>query len=442
MNPIDTLRGVDSNVRIFKNAFLFVVLTIAAGLFAACGSPTGGSGSGDAAATVNGKSITMEEVERAVKQQTQGQEGRLSPLELAGARLQILQGLIEQEVMYQKAEKEGTVPSDDDVTTEYNKLITQGGKSADQIAREMQEAGVTEAVVRQQVKRQIAIQRLTDKITGKITPPTESEIDAFYNGNKEAFVKRKGVKLAGIVIDPANTGEGDTTTDEASAVARGNEIIGQLRTGADFASVAREKSEDPSRFQGGDLGYIAEDQLRQMLPAQTVQSLMNPQTPIGQVFTAPMQGKYYILKLQERSDRDEALTLESPGVRQQVTDSLINARKQLLAASYQAIAMNEAKVENYLARKVVENPNELSGARPASANAPAANTLGSNANTAPAPAANSNTGTGPANAAAPVANAAPANRPAAAPANGNAARPAANTAARPGANTPAGNANR
>jgi parvulin-like peptidyl-prolyl isomerase len=420
MNPIDTLRGVDSNVQILKNAFLTLALLSVAAFFVACGETGPSVANNESAATVNGKAITMEEVERAVKQQAQGQEGRLSQLELAGARLQILQSLIEQEVMFQKAEKEGAVPSDEEITTELNRQKTQSGKSADQIAKEMSDAGVTEAVVRDQIKRQLAISKLTEKITGKIEPPKDSEIEAFYNGNKEAFVKRKGVKLAGIVIDPANTGEGDTTTDEASAVARGNEIIQQLRTGADFATVAREKSEDPSRFQGGDLGYIAEDQLRQMLPAQTVQALMNPQTQIGQIFTAPMQGKYYILKLQERSDRDEALTLESPGVRQQVTDSLINARKQLLAASYQAIAMNEAKVENYLARKVVENPNELSGARPASANTPAMNS-----NAAPAPAANTNIGAGNANAAAPAANAAPANRPAA-PANANAARPAAN----------------
>jgi hypothetical protein len=89
---------------------------------------------------------------------------------------------------------------------------------------------------------------------------------------------------------------------------------------------------------------------------------------------AQMQGKYYILKLQERSDKDENLTLESPGIRQQVADTLINARKQLLVASYQTIAMNEAKVENYLAKNVVERPNELSGARPASADTPATNT--------------------------------------------------------------------
>jgi parvulin-like peptidyl-prolyl isomerase len=423
MNPNDTLRGVNSNVQTLTKAFLFAALLSIVGLFAACGDQAGGPAvNNETAATVNGKAITMEEIERALKQQSQGQEGRLSQLELAGARLQILQTLIEQEVMFQKAEKEGTVPSEEEVTTELNRQKTQSGRSADQIAKDMETAGVTEAIVRDQIKRQLAIQKLTDKITGKIEPPKETEIDAFYNGNKEAFVKKKGVKLAAIVIDPANSGEGDTTTDDVSAVARGNEIINQLRTGADFAAVAREKSEDPSRFQGGDLGYIAEEQLRTMLPAQTVQALMNPQTPIGQIFTSPIQGRYYILKLQERSDRDEALTLESPGVREQVTNSLINARKQLLAASYQAIAMNEAKIENLLAKKVVENPNELSGARPASPNTPAANTgantnAPANANTG-APTANANVGASNANAAA--------NRPAA---NANAARPATNAAA-------------
>ena len=53
---------------------------------------------------------------------------------------------------------------------------------------------------------------------------------------------------------------------------------------------------------------------------------------------------------------------------------LVDNRKQLLSQSYAAIAMNEAKIENFLAKKVVENPNELSGARPAGMNTPSANT--------------------------------------------------------------------
>jgi parvulin-like peptidyl-prolyl isomerase len=401
MNKTDSLRGVDSKVQISTKVSFFLLITLSAVVFLGCGGPATGPNGVDltaAAATVNGKAITMEEVERAFKQQAQGQEGRLSPLEVAAARLQILQSLIEQEVMYQKAEKEGTLPTDEEVNAEYNKRRTASGLSQEQWDARMKEVGETEVSAKTAIKKGLAIQKLTDKITGKIEPPKDSEIDAFYNGNKAAFVRKKGVKLAAIVVDPANNGEGDTTTDEASAVAKANEIINQLRTGADFASVAREKSEDQSRFQGGDLGYISEEEMRQTMPGQTVQALMNPQTQVGQIVNTTMNGKFYILKLQERSDKDEDLTLESPGVRQQVTDSLINARKQLLAASYQSMAMNEARIVNNLAQRVVENPNELSGARPAqpaNVNTSVANTNTANANAA----ANSNASTSNTNAA-------------------------------------------
>jgi parvulin-like peptidyl-prolyl isomerase len=364
--------GATKTVQLLNFRLLSAVLIAAIAIFAAaCGggaTNSGTSGSVDpneTAATVNGTPIKMEDVERAVKQQAQGQESKLSPLELASARLQVLQTLIEQEVMFQKAQKEGTVPSEEDITAEINKQKQQSGKSADEIAKQMQEAGMTDAALRDQVKKQIAVQRLVDKLTGKIEPPKDAEIEAFYNGNKDAFVKKRGVKLAAIVIDPANNGEGDTTTDEQSAVLKANDVIKRLQAGQEFSTLAQQFSEDQSRFQGGDLGYISEDDMRQSFPEQLTATLMSPQSEIGKIYSARMIGKLYILKLQDRSDKDEAVTLEAPGVRQQVTDSLINSRKQLLSASYQAIAMNEARVENYLAKKVVENPNELSGARPA-----------------------------------------------------------------------------
>jgi len=343
-------------------------------LIAACGGGAGGPGanSNETAATVNGKVIKMEEVERGIKQQAQGQESKLSPLELASARLQVLQSLIEQEVMFQKAQKENTVPTDEEVTAEINKQKQESRMSAEEFDKQMADAGFNEASLKENTKRGLAIRKLVEKITSRIDAPKDSEIDAFYNGNKDAFVKRKGVKLAAIVIDPAKTAEGDVTTDEVSAVAKANEIIGKIRAGQDFATLASEFSEDQSRFQRGELGYLSEDDLKQAFPEGTAAGLMSPQLEVGQVVNVRSQGKLFILKLQERSDKDEALTLESPGVRQQVIESLGNSRKQLLAASYQAVAMNEAKIENYLAKKVVDNPNELSGARPAGASTPAA----------------------------------------------------------------------
>jgi parvulin-like peptidyl-prolyl isomerase len=436
MTDIVKFKGAGANVQFINFRLISLVAVAASMLFAiACsggpggvnGSSGGGADPNETAATVNGKTIKMEDVERAVKQQAQGEESKLSPLELASARLQVLQSLIEQEVMFQKAEKEGTVPSDEDVNAEVNKRKTQSGKSADAIDKEMKDQGLTDASVRDQVKKELAIQKLVEKITGKIEPPKDAEIDAFYNGNKDAFVKKRGVKLAAIVIDPANNGEGDTTTDEQSAVIKANDIIKRLQAGQEFSTLAQQFSEDQTRFQGGDLGYISEDDMRQSFPEQLVATLMNPQTEFGRIFSARMMGKLYILKLQDRSDKDEALTLDSPGVRQQVIEQLGNNRKQLLAASYQAIAMNEARVENYLAKKVVDNPNELSGARPAPVGTPSSNTnsTGSVTNLTPtngnsAPGGNSNAVAAPKTATTPKAPAATPTKPVAtAPANTN-----------------------
>lgn len=404
------IEGVKATVQKFNFRMLtiisFVIVTL---ILSGCqGTPTTNSNGqilpvdpNEAAATVNGKAIKMEDVERALKQQSQGQESKMSPLELAAARLQILETLIQQEVMFQKAEKEQAVPTDEEVTAEYNRTLQQSGMSKEQIEKAMQESGQTEASARESVKHSMAIKKLIDKITGKIEQPKDSEIDAFYNGNKAAFVKKRGAKLAAIVIDPSNSGNGDTTVDDQSAALKGNEIIKKLQANGDFATIARESSEDQSKFQGGDLGYVSEDEMKQTFPAQVVGTLMNPQFQVGGVIPAQMMGKFYILKLQERSDKDEDVTLESPGIRQKVTDQLIESRKQLLAASYQAISMNEAKIVNNLAQNVVDHPNELSGARPASAEPANANTntatntnsavSNTNANTANVNAAKSNT---------------------------------------------------
>ena len=424
---MDKLKGVKAIVQINRKGILSLAgLAFFAAFLTACGGgPTGNTGTGsvdpnETAAKVNGKVITMQEVDRAIKQQAQGQEAKMSPLELAGARLQVLDTLIQTEVMFQKAEKEGSVPSEEEITAEINKQKTQSGKSADQSEKYMKDQGMTEALLRDGIKKFLATQKLLEKITGKIEPPKDSEVEAFYNGNKEAFVKKKGVKLGAIVIDPAKSGEGDTTVDEPSAVLKANEIAGKLNNGQDFTALAREYSEDQSRFQGGELGDFAEDDLRQGFGEQTAAGLMSPQIQVGRVVSARSQGKLFILKVQEKNDKDEELTLGSPGVRQQVIEQLGNNRKQLLQASYQAIAMNEAKIENFLAKKVVDNPNELSGARPAGASAPtntntntaAANTNANTANTA----SNANSA---ANANAKPAASANANKPASPPANTN-----------------------
>lgn len=376
-----------------KEIFGIAVTAILAAILGACSVPvanTSGSGSVDAnetAAKVNGKVITMQEVDRAVKQQAQGQESKLSPLELAAARLQVLQGLVEQEVMFQKAEKENMVPSEEDVNGEINKRKVDSRLSVEEFDKQMKQAGLDDKSFRDSVKKALAIQKLVDKVTSRIETPKDQEIADFFKSNPDLFVRKRGVRLAAIVIDPSDGGEGDMTRNEVEASQKVKEVLAKVQQPAsDFAALAREYSEDPSKLQGGDLGYISEEELKQNFGASISAAFMNPQFNIGQVTNmGPVNGKGYIFKLQERVEKEENLTLDSPDVRPQINKLLVDNRKQLLAASYQAIAMNDAKIENYLAKKVVDNPNELSGTRPAGA--VNANTE-SNSNTA---AANSNT---------------------------------------------------
>jgi parvulin-like peptidyl-prolyl isomerase len=369
------------------------LLAVSAVVFTGCGgagSPAGGVDPNETAATVNGKAIKLEAVERVLKQQARGQESNLSPLELAAARLDILQTLIEQEVMFQKAEKEGVVPSEEEITAEYNKQKTQSGLSQEEFDKRMKELGETEASVKDSIKKSLAIQKLTDKLAGKVEPPTDSEITAFFDGNKEGFKNKRGAQLAAIVIDPADGGNGDTTRSEVEAAQKAREVGQRVLSGADFATVARESSEEPNtRISGGDWRYFTEQEMQQAFGAGVADFVMN-KMQVGQVIpqAIPFEGKILIVKLQRKQEKDEDRTLDSPGVRQEIQQYLVDARKRILGGSYQTIAMNEAKIENFLARKVVTNPNELSGARPAAAAAtPAPAAEAAPAATTPAPAA-------------------------------------------------------
>lgn len=368
---IDTVNfeGVKATVRNTKfNLAAIALFAFVALALTGCPKPedTGRPGDNETAATVNGKAITMQEVDRAVKQQAQGQESKLSPLELAAARLQVLEQLIQQEVLFQKAEKEAKVPTEEEITAELNKRKTESGLSVEKFQEQMTLAGMDEKALRDNIKKGLAINNLVEKITSRIEPPKDAEIEAFYKGNPELFIRKRGVRLAAIVVDPTNSGEGDKTTDENSAQLRLKELLGKLQQPAsDFQALVNEYSEDKSKFQGGEVGYFSEEQLKQSYP-QLAGGFMNPQFAVGGITNpVPIEGKVFVFKLMERIEKDENLTLESPKVREQVTKSLIDNRKQLLSQSYAAQAMNEAKIENFLAKKVVDNPNELSGARPA-----------------------------------------------------------------------------
>jgi parvulin-like peptidyl-prolyl isomerase len=377
-----------------------ILVALAAVFSTACDSTVGGAGGGsaaDSAATVNGKAIKNEEVEKIIKQQFQGQESKLSPLELAQARLQALEGIIQQEVMVQKAEKEKVQVSEEEITQALNEHKQASGVTIDEYNKRMQEAGENEASWREKLKKQLMIKKLGENIASKVEPPKDSEVEEFFKGNPELFKNKRGASFAAVVIDPK--GNGQTTKTPQDAENKVKEIGQKLsQPGIDFASIAAQYSEDPeTAARGGEWRFLTEDEMKQLMTPELADFVMNKMT-VGQVVPriVPAEGKLLFLKLTSRQEKDEDLTLNSPNVKGRVIEMLTGAKKQLLSAAYQARSMDEARIENYLAKQIVDNPNSLSGARPADPNAGASPAATPAASPAVSPVANTNAAASPA----------------------------------------------
>ena len=383
--------------RAAKQYSLLAIVVSLAVVFVACDrSKAGGDGKGTAvAASVNDKKIMLTEVDKILEQQAKSQQVQfsdMSQLELAAGRLQVLDELIRREVLFQRAEKENLLPKDEDVTQIINEQKQQlGTKEAFETA--LRESGQTEEAMRDVARRQLAIQRLLDRTSAKIEPPTDKEVEDFYNNNKARYVSQRGVGLAAIVVDPADNGATNDAKSDTEAKTKIDIIYQQLKSGGDFATVAREKSEDSqSVLRGGDIGFFSEDQLKQSGFPQELIARFFSGMEVGS-YTAPFQtnGRWTIFKLTDKRLQSENLTLENPEVRKDATENILNQRKQILNAAMLEVAMREAKITNNLAQDMLNSSTSLSSLRPAGSR-PQASPAASPATGAASPAASPATG--------------------------------------------------
>lgn len=356
-------------------SFIWLAAIVLGALFiAACGN-SGAEGPGNTvAATVNGKKIMLAEVERLINQQAQGKQSQLSAHDLAQARLQVLEKLIQREVLFQRAEQEKLLPSEEEITTSINQQKQQSGMTDEDFARQLKEQNMTVEALREESKKDLAINRLQDKYAGKVTI-SDREVEDYYTANKAKFVNERGVSLAVIIIDPADNSSQGITNDakgDAEAKAKADSVYQSLKSGAaDFATVARAKSEDPqSLLRGGDIGSFSEEGLKQAgLPKDVIDMFMGPMAVGGITEPKQVNNRWYIFKLQDKRLQTENLTLESQTsqgtVRQQIALELTNQRKEILNAALVEVALNEAKVVNTLAANMLSNPSILGGLRPA-----------------------------------------------------------------------------
>ena len=120
------------------------------------------------AATVNGHNIMLNEVERGVSQQTNGNPSSLNQLQMAQARLTVLDTLIKREVMYQRAEKEKLLPTEAQIDGAIATQKQNSGMTAEDFDKSLKAQNMSIETLREEARKSLAIAALQDKYSGKI----------------------------------------------------------------------------------------------------------------------------------------------------------------------------------------------------------------------------------------------------------------------------------
>jgi peptidyl-prolyl cis-trans isomerase SurA len=338
------------------NLFLAAVFLLP---LSGCGNPA--QPSPDVWASVNGTDIKREAVDKYYRTRVSPEGQEPSQEESLSLKLNILDELINNEILLERAKKLNLVASDGEVEDKFTEM--KSPYTEDEFQRQLRERGISVDDLKSDLRRQQSITKLMNhEVVAKISI-SDQDIGDFYNSNKQQFnVAEPQYRIAQIVVTPRKESvirnrKNDDATNEAEVSRKVKMLMDRLSSGADFATLAMDYSEDMnSAATGGDLGYVPESALNQSDPTlkRVVMGLK-----AGEV-SQPVQLKdgVRILKLVAREAPGQR-GISDPQVQQTIRDTLRSRKEQLLKAAYLATVRDEAKVTNYLARQVIEAAGRL-----------------------------------------------------------------------------------
>jgi peptidyl-prolyl cis-trans isomerase SurA len=308
------------------------------------------------AATVNGQIITYADLDKQYQTQFMSSPEHPSDDQVTIQKLEVLRTLIDNKIMLQRAEKLGLMATDADVESKFAEL--KAPFTQEEFQKQLASRKMSVEDFKAQLKSDLSIQKLFNKeITSHISI-SDRDVNDFYNSNKSSFnFPEPQVHVAQILVTPSpdpnvRNLKGDKAQNEDQAKKKMDMLLARLRQGEDFGVVAQNFSEDPTYApNGGDLGFVPESALEKANPEirKAIQSASPGQmTPI--VHTSEGYRVFKVFSKEPAGQRE----LTDPRVQQNIRETLLNRKDQLLRAAYYEVARDEAKVVNYLATSIAQ----------------------------------------------------------------------------------------
>ena len=206
-------------------------------------------------ARVGDREITIDEYNRSYFQTVRKRYYHAKPpdAELAAVRKEIGEELIIRELLLMEAARLGMKPNEAAIQAELEKYDRRYADSPQWKEQRATMLGALKPVL----ERDDLLKQIEDKVKS-IAPPTDAQLEAYYRQHPEKFTEPLQMKLSLIllVVDPSSSTEVWQAAQE-----KGEDLVRQLKEGADFAEMASIHSGDVSADEGGDMGYVHREML-------------------------------------------------------------------------------------------------------------------------------------------------------------------------------------
>ena len=316
--------------------FLFMCATAGIQPTLAADAPKSAEGK---VATVNGVDISREDYDRELKMYIDRLARRGQTLDEQQTKIvsnQILDRMIETELLYQESRKQGIKIESSAIDTQLGE-IKQRFDSGQKFTEAIEQMGLTEAGVRQQIEKGLAINELIQtRVADNITISKE-ESRKYYDAHPELFKQPEQVKASHILVKVAPDSDAKTKTAAGKKIEK---IQDRIKKGEDFASLARENSEGPSAAKGGDLGYFQRGAMVKPFEDAAFALEVNQVSDVVETSFG-----YHLIKVY---DKKPEKTLAYAEVEQQLTDHLKQQKLKVEVDTYLEGLKKSAKIEKLI----------------------------------------------------------------------------------------------
>jgi len=321
------------------------------------------SPSADVVATVNGKEILRDELERNYQIWMTESPQAPTPQGADIGRLTVLRQMIQEEVLQQQAAKLNLTASDEDVNAKLTEI--KAPYTEDQFYNMLKQRNLTLDEFKREIRRELTDSKLINKeIESKINI-TDADIAKYYAAHKTDFdLIEPRYHLAEIVVTTAPAQQtpnlqNNKASGDADAKKKIDALYSRLESGQDFATVAANFSEDPRTApNGGDMGFAYESEVRSDPAVFDAVSKLKP-GQFSDVIPAYDPGPghklagYAIYKLISREPAGQR-DLNDPNLRQAIHQQLHDSEEQLLKSAYIETLMDQARIRNFLAEQILK----------------------------------------------------------------------------------------